>query len=127
MNSLHSQVAFALKESDVWNDLSIGSETLGSGLHLIAQRQDGDHSPELLMQCRRSIADAPDIVVHYSEQIEEDCNEGLHDLHHRTWNLLRFLKKQIPSLAFDLDQGVFVPVVHGKQMASAKAWIFARD
>jgi hypothetical protein len=127
VNPLHNQVGFALKESSVWNELSIGHETLGPGLHLLTKRQDGDHSPELLMQYRRSIADPADIVVHYTEQIEEDCNEGLHDLHHRTWNLLRFLNEQIPSFAFDLDQGIFVPVVKGKELAPAKAWMFARD
>jgi hypothetical protein len=127
MNHLHQQVDVALKGSATWSEFTVGSDTCEVGLHLVIDRKVGDVSPELLIQYRHAVADAPEVVVHFTEQREDECNEGLHDLHLWTFNLLAYLNKQIPSFGFNVDKGVFVPVVKGHEMDPAHAWMFARD
>lgn len=67
-------------------------------LMLHAPRDDGDSSKALPVTYTLAPGQSPLVHVIFSEKMEDDANEGLHDLYSEASNLLNFLGENVSGL-----------------------------
>lgn len=122
---LRSHIEEALHSGRILSEFTLSQDA--TALHLVARRDALDDSRELLVAVAADTEATPHIVLHFTEKMEDDANEGLHALLAWAWNLLRHLKRWVPDLNFDGEHGVFIPVRRGLNEASSEIWMFALD